>query len=93
VVTFAAASPPTVASSKGRAPNLLTATSTSLPFGDVPAPTAVRRRQRRGVPRFAAGDVAVIGGPAEIPDGFLATYRDPGGATISVMDQTGSVTP
>jgi catechol 2,3-dioxygenase-like lactoylglutathione lyase family enzyme len=26
--------------------------------------------------------------PAEIPGGFLATYRDPGGATIYVMDQS-----
>jgi hypothetical protein len=36
VVTFAAdASSPTVTSSKGRAPNSLTAASASLPFGEV----------------------------------------------------------
>jgi len=32
--------------------------------------------------------LTVIEGPAEIPGGFLATYHDPGGATIYVMDQT-----
>jgi catechol 2,3-dioxygenase-like lactoylglutathione lyase family enzyme len=38
--------------------------------------------------------LAVIEGPSEIPGGYLATYRDPGGATIYVMDQsTDSVTP
>ena len=26
--------------------------------------------------------------PSEIPGGFLATYEDPGGATIYVMDQS-----
>ena len=30
----------------------------------------------------------VIEAPAEIPGGFLATYREPGGATIYVMDQS-----
>ena len=30
----------------------------------------------------------VIEEPAEIPGGFLATYREPGGATIYVMDQS-----
>jgi hypothetical protein len=30
----------------------------------------------------------VIEAPAEIPGGFLATYQDPGGATIYVMDQS-----
>ena len=32
--------------------------------------------------------LAVVEGPAEIPGGFLATYQDPGGATIYVMDQS-----
>jgi catechol 2,3-dioxygenase-like lactoylglutathione lyase family enzyme len=32
--------------------------------------------------------LAVIEGPSEIPGGFLATYQDPGGATIYVMDQS-----
>ena len=32
--------------------------------------------------------LAVIDGPAEIPGGFLATYQDPGGASIYVMDQS-----
>jgi catechol 2,3-dioxygenase-like lactoylglutathione lyase family enzyme len=30
----------------------------------------------------------VIGEPSEIPGGLLATYQDPGGATIYVMDQS-----
>ncbi len=30
----------------------------------------------------------VIEEPAEIPDGFLATYQDPAGLTIYVMDQS-----
>ena len=32
--------------------------------------------------------LAVVDGPSEIPGGFLATYRDPGGGTIYVMDQS-----
>jgi len=32
--------------------------------------------------------LAVIDGPSEIPGGFLAMYKDPGGATIYVMDQS-----
>lgn len=32
--------------------------------------------------------LAVIDGPSEIPGGFLATYQDPGGGTIYVMDQS-----
>ena len=32
--------------------------------------------------------LAVLDGPSEIPGGFLATYQDPGGATIYVMDQS-----
>jgi catechol 2,3-dioxygenase-like lactoylglutathione lyase family enzyme len=34
------------------------------------------------------GALTVIDEPSEIPGGFLATYRDPGGATIYVMDQS-----
>jgi catechol 2,3-dioxygenase-like lactoylglutathione lyase family enzyme len=30
----------------------------------------------------------VVAEPTEIPGGFLATYQDPGGATIYVMDQS-----
>ena len=30
----------------------------------------------------------VVEGPSEIPGGFLATYKDPGGATLYVMDQS-----
>jgi catechol 2,3-dioxygenase-like lactoylglutathione lyase family enzyme len=33
-------------------------------------------------------NLAVIEAPSEIPGGFLATYQDPGGATIYVMDQS-----
>jgi catechol 2,3-dioxygenase-like lactoylglutathione lyase family enzyme len=34
------------------------------------------------------GSLTVVDGPSEIPGGFLATYREPGGATIYVMDQS-----
>ncbi len=30
----------------------------------------------------------IVAEPAEIPGGFLATYADPGGLTIYVMDQS-----
>jgi predicted enzyme related to lactoylglutathione lyase len=30
----------------------------------------------------------VVAEPSEIPGGFLATYQEPGGATIYVMDQS-----
>ena len=33
------------------------------------------------------GSLSVLEEPSEIPGGFLATYQDPGGATIYVMDQ------
>jgi len=32
--------------------------------------------------------LGVVEAPSEIPGGFLATYQDPGGATIYVMDQS-----
>jgi hypothetical protein len=32
--------------------------------------------------------LAVIEAPSEIPGGIMATYQDPGGATIYVMDQS-----
>jgi catechol 2,3-dioxygenase-like lactoylglutathione lyase family enzyme len=32
--------------------------------------------------------LAVVEGPSEIPGGSMATYQDPGGATIYVMDQS-----
>jgi hypothetical protein len=35
-----------------------------------------------------AETLAVLDGPSEIPGGFLATYQDPGGATLYVMDQS-----
>jgi catechol 2,3-dioxygenase-like lactoylglutathione lyase family enzyme len=34
--------------------------------------------------------LALVEGPSEIPEGFMATYTDPGGATIYVMDQSAS---
>ena len=40
-----------------------------------------------------ADSLAVVDGPTEIPGGFLATYRDPGGATIRVMDQSTDAAP
>jgi catechol 2,3-dioxygenase-like lactoylglutathione lyase family enzyme len=40
-----------------------------------------------------AESLTVVSEPSEIPGGFLATYQEPGGATIYVMDQsTDSVT-
>jgi catechol 2,3-dioxygenase-like lactoylglutathione lyase family enzyme len=35
-----------------------------------------------------AESLTVIEAPSEIPGGFLATYQEPGGATIYVMDQS-----
>ena len=35
-----------------------------------------------------AETLVVVDEPSEIPGGFVATYRDPGGATIYVMDQS-----
>ena len=35
-----------------------------------------------------AASLTVVEAPSEIPGGFLATYQDPGGATIYVMDQS-----
>ena len=32
--------------------------------------------------------LSVVDPVAEVPGGFLAAYRDPGGATIYVMDQS-----
>jgi catechol 2,3-dioxygenase-like lactoylglutathione lyase family enzyme len=43
------------------------------------------------VPAFHASRPASLGvldEPSEIPGGFLASYRDPGGATLYVMDQS-----
>ena len=43
------------------------------------------------VEAFHAGraeSLTVLAEPAEIPGGFLATYQDPGGATLYVMDQS-----
>ena len=35
-----------------------------------------------------AESLTVVAEPSEIPGGFLATYQEPGGATIYVMDQS-----
>ena len=35
-----------------------------------------------------AETLAVVEEPSEIPGGAMATYRDPGGATMYVMDQS-----
>ena len=32
--------------------------------------------------------LAAVEEPSEIPGGFMATYQDPGGATVYVMDQS-----
>ena len=32
--------------------------------------------------------LVVLEAPSEIPGGYLATYQDPGGATLYVMDQS-----
>ena len=37
--------------------------------------------------------LAVTQEPSEIPGGFLATYQDPGGASIYVMDQSTETAP
>lgn len=34
------------------------------------------------------GALTVLAEPSEIPGGFLATYKDPGGAAIYVLDQS-----
>ena len=35
-----------------------------------------------------AGSLEVVEEPSEIPGGFMATYRDPAGMTLYVMDQS-----
>jgi hypothetical protein len=35
-----------------------------------------------------ADSLTVLAPPSEIPGGFLATYQDPGGAALYVMDQS-----
>jgi len=35
-----------------------------------------------------AESLTVVEQPSEIPGGFMVTYREPGGATIYVMDQS-----
>ena len=42
----------------------------------------------RGLHASRAAALSAVDEPSEIPGGFLATYRDPGGATIYVMDQS-----
>ncbi|MFB4291558.1 VOC family protein [Nonomuraea sp. ATR24] len=37
--------------------------------------------------------LTVVEAPSEIPGGFQATYRDPGGATLYVMDQSTEQNP
>ena len=39
-----------------------------------------------------AASLKVVAEPSEIPGGFMATYQDPGGATIYVMDQSTDAT-
>jgi len=39
-----------------------------------------------------AESLVVLEEPSEIPGGFQATYQDPGGATIYVMDQSADST-
>ena len=49
------------------------------------------------VPAFHAGrpeSLVVLEEPNKIPGGYMATYQDPGGATLYVMDQaTDDTTP
>jgi catechol 2,3-dioxygenase-like lactoylglutathione lyase family enzyme len=40
-----------------------------------------------------AASLTVISEPAGIPGGVMATYKDPGGATIYVMDQSTEAAP
>lgn len=66
---------------------MLDANDPSAPFGPLFVVDSVEA--------FHAGrpeSLAVLDGPTEIPGGFLATYQDPGGGTIYVMDQSTDAT-
>lgn len=39
------------------------------------------------------GGLLVVAEPSEIPGGFIATYQDPAGGSIYVMDQSTDATP
>jgi catechol 2,3-dioxygenase-like lactoylglutathione lyase family enzyme len=71
----------------------------SLPGTDVQLMLDANDPEAPGGPLFVVESVerfhadrpetlGVIGEPSEIPGGFLATYRDPGGAMLYVMDQS-----
>ena len=62
---------------------MLDAHDPTAPFGPLFVVESVQSFHEK---RPAALDV--IEEPAEIPGGYLATYRDAGGTTIYVMDQT-----
>lgn len=71
----------------------------ALPGSDVQLMLDANDPQAPGGPLFVVDSVeafhagrpdslTVLDGPSEIPGGFLATYQDPGGATLYVMDQS-----
>jgi len=71
----------------------------SLPGSDVQLMLDANEPSAPFGPLFVVDDVAkfhetrpaalqVVEAPSEIPGGFLATYQDPGGTTLYVMDQS-----
>lgn len=68
---------------------MLDANDPDAPFGPIFVVDSVK-----GFHATRPETLTVIGEISEIPGGFVATYQDPGGATIYVMDQsTDSTTP
>lgn len=62
---------------------MLDANDPTAPFGPVFVVDSVQSFHRS---RPEA--LRVVAEPSEIPDGFMATYRDPAGMTVYVLDQS-----
>ncbi len=62
---------------------MLDANDSSAPVGPVFVVDSVRAFHTT-----RAEALTVVSAPSEIPGGFSASYQDPGGATICVMDQS-----
>jgi catechol 2,3-dioxygenase-like lactoylglutathione lyase family enzyme len=62
---------------------MLDATDPSAPAGPIFVVDSVESFHAR-----RPGSLSVISEVAEIPGGFMATYQDPGGAIIYVLDQS-----
>lgn len=61
--------------------------------GEIPVVVCVRSTRTAAAANPIAASaqnpaLTVIEEPSEIPGGFLATYQEPGGATIYIMDQS-----